>query len=196
MHLTNSKDLTFCLSHKRKATAKNRSWRSDLTPVLGNSEPRLRRRPRGGEQALNWLGWDCWDKQSAAPLRSRWLVPKGPAGISDSASAQRQRQRQREPCPPPRSNADSRNSTRRNRSENYRDGALRKRIKGPGRSGAMPLSAADNPSSLFLAKCGSTLFCISRSVLLWIVVFAVFLLGALRQRLVHFARRAPEQPKS
>lgn len=66
-------------------------------------------------------------------------------------------------------------------------------IKVAGLSVAMPFSVADNPSSsLFLAKCGSTLFCLGRSVLLWVVVFAVFLLGALRQRLFHFTRRASE----
>ncbi|KAH6627208.1 hypothetical protein B0J18DRAFT_426797 [Chaetomium sp. MPI-SDFR-AT-0129] len=47
----------------------------------------------------------------------------------------------------------------------------------------MPLPGADvigTPSSFFLAKCGSTLFCVGRSVLLWAVVLLVFLLGALR----------------
>jgi hypothetical protein len=52
----------------------------------------------------------------------------------------------------------------------------------------MPVPGADS-SSFFLAKCGSTLFCFGRSALLWVVVFAVFLLGALRNR-VFGARRA------
>ena len=62
----------------------------------------------------------------------------------------------------------------------------------------MPLSlAADaNPSSSFLlAKCGSTVFCVGRSVVLWIVVLALFLLGAIRHRLVSLARRASEGVK-
>jgi hypothetical protein len=58
----------------------------------------------------------------------------------------------------------------------------------------MPLSVADASTSSFLvAKCGSTLFCIGRSVVLWAVVLAVLLLGALRNRVSSlFARRAAE----
>jgi len=43
--------------------------------------------------------------------------------------------------------------------------------------------AAAHSSSLLLAKCGTTLFCIGRSVVLWVIVLAVLLLGALRNRL-------------
>ncbi|KAK4233099.1 hypothetical protein C8A03DRAFT_39216 [Achaetomium macrosporum] len=59
----------------------------------------------------------------------------------------------------------------------------------------MPLSAADaSPSSFLVAKCGSTLFCIGRSVVLWAVVLAVLLLGALRNRIsTFFARRAAKK---
>jgi len=62
----------------------------------------------------------------------------------------------------------------------------------------MPFSGADaSSSSIFLAKCGSTLFCVGRSVLLWLVVLAVFLLGALRNRVSAIARRAPTRdPKT
>lgn len=59
----------------------------------------------------------------------------------------------------------------------------------------MPLPGADvigAPSSFLLAKCGSTLFCVGRSVLLWAVVLLVFLLGALRNV---FVREKPSQTK-
>jgi hypothetical protein len=59
----------------------------------------------------------------------------------------------------------------------------------------MPFPGADSSSSFLIAKCGSTLFCFGRSVLLWVVVFAVFLLGALRNRLFPSARRAREGDK-
>lgn len=62
----------------------------------------------------------------------------------------------------------------------------------------MPLSlAADaSPSSSFLlSKCGSTLFCLGRSVILWIAVLALFLSGAIRHRLASLARRASEGVK-
>ena len=56
----------------------------------------------------------------------------------------------------------------------------------------MPIPGADSgPSSFLLAKCGSTLFCIGRSVLLWLIVLAVFLLGAARNRLLATTRRVP-----
>jgi hypothetical protein len=55
----------------------------------------------------------------------------------------------------------------------------------------MPLSAADaNPSSLILSKCGTTLLCFGRSLLLWVVVLAVLLVGALRRSLFAPARGA------
>jgi hypothetical protein len=54
----------------------------------------------------------------------------------------------------------------------------------------MPFPGADASSfsSSLLAKCGSTLFCFGRSALLWLVVFAVFLLGLVRQRVFAPAR--------
>ncbi|KAK3906183.1 hypothetical protein C8A05DRAFT_29969 [Staphylotrichum tortipilum] len=57
----------------------------------------------------------------------------------------------------------------------------------------MPAPVADaaaHSSSLLLAKCGTTLFCIARSVVLWLVVLAVLLLGALRNRLFGVNHRA------
>ncbi|KAL2196044.1 hypothetical protein P885DRAFT_78378 [Corynascus similis CBS 632.67] len=47
-----------------------------------------------------------------------------------------------------------------------------------------------NTSSFVVAKCSSTVFCVGRSVLLWIIVLAVFLLGALRNRVLPAARHA------
>lgn len=64
----------------------------------------------------------------------------------------------------------------------------------PSLPGVMPLPPADAspPSSFLLAKCGSTLFCLGRSVALWAVVVVVSLLGALWRRLSRAARlRAP-----
>ncbi len=64
-------------------------------------------------------------------------------------------------------------------------------IRAAGPSGAMPIPGADSGhSSFLLAKCGSTLFCIGRSVFLWVIVLAVFLLGAARNRLLATSRRA------
>ncbi|KAK4040274.1 hypothetical protein C8A01DRAFT_35694 [Parachaetomium inaequale] len=61
----------------------------------------------------------------------------------------------------------------------------------------MPFPGADasSSSSFLLAKCGSTLFCFGRSALLWLLVFAAFLLGALRNRLLAPAT-AREKKKS
>ncbi len=57
----------------------------------------------------------------------------------------------------------------------------------------MPAPVADavaHSSSLLLAKCGTTVFCIGRSVVLWIIVLAALLLGALRNRLFGASHRA------
>jgi hypothetical protein len=62
----------------------------------------------------------------------------------------------------------------------------------------MPVPAPDaGSSSLLLAKCGSTLFCIGRIVVLWAVVLAVLLFGALRNRLSALSARCvtPEGDK-
>jgi hypothetical protein len=59
----------------------------------------------------------------------------------------------------------------------------------------MPYLSADASSSSFLlAKCGSTLFCFGRSVLLWLVVAAFAIVGALSRRFA-LARRLPRGDK-
>lgn len=49
----------------------------------------------------------------------------------------------------------------------------------------MPYPSASSSSSL-LAKCGTTLTCVLRSVPLWAVVLVVLLLGALRRRIAQW----------
>lgn len=53
----------------------------------------------------------------------------------------------------------------------------------------MPYPPANSPS--LLAKCGTTLICILRSVPLWAVVLIVLLLGAVRRRISVLLRGEP-----